>query len=116
MKRSILIAFAVAGLGLGAAFAEPYHPRSEDSARVQDLARSLADATERLYDAALAQRHHGDDREQRALRRLADLEASARYFRRQIGAPGADLSESREEFDQVVATYTRVSSGLDDLH
>lgn len=92
------------------------HPEPGEMARVQVLAHQLENAARRVHLRAEDTRHHGDYWEEKALRRLHDLEAKARHFHRQVERYRPNPYHTAEDFRALERAFYRAEEAMHWLH
>ncbi len=112
--RVVLIAAAV--LTLGAGVARAAHPTVEPWEAVQGLAHELENTARRLHRDAERFAHHGDRREEAALRRIHELEDRARHFHREVERYYRDPRHTHSDFRALEHAYYRAAEARYWLH
>jgi len=127
MKRATFLFLLVIGLAFTLASCSSY-PRHrypdnrgggygyQSNRGVENLAKDLEDATDRVYDEAEDTSHHNTDREDYALDRLRDLREEAKDFRDEVDNDRRDPREARDEYRDLVEAYSRARESLRILH
>lgn len=112
MNRTVTIA-ALSMLVGSAAWAAH---RDYSAKRVQEAAHRVESSARHVHRAAERYRHHGDHREEEALRRLHYLEDRARHFHRQVERYYRDPAHTERDFRALADAYYRAAAGLGWLH